>query len=274
MTDRLTVDIDRAIMFRTLAGDELAAHGVQLVLTGPPASAKLTFRVAHDVYERILQESLFGLGEAPMELAGEVEIVARMRPDVANALTTRGGGARELIEGLEGGTSIVGMTETWQALEARHDEAGGKLGYTIEEGAPMLEVAREAANRAGTPLEDAGDGLYRFEAEASTVLVWIDEDTRICAVYSVGPQVPPDRRADVAQYLVERNYYLNVGAFEMDLDDGEIRLRTSIDATHATFDAAVFVNLVASNLRLFALHEPILRALCDGTLSLAEARLK
>jgi hypothetical protein len=295
VTDSITVELDRDITFHTLAGDPVPAHAVALVLTGDAKTtrpgARLVFRVASAVYDRILAESLFGLapgvrGEPaqPFVADRELEIDARLRPDVTDALIASGGGARELAEALAGAGSampFIAATESWQALSVVQEldtpdgVAGAiKSGYRAQlETGSMLEVAMSAAERAGTPLEDVGDGLYRFSAGRATVLVAIDEATRICAVYTVAPElVPEPRRAEVAQYLIDRNYYLNVGAFEMDLDDGEVRLRTSIDATHAAFDEAMFVNLVASNLRLFELHDAPLRGLATGTITLAEAR--
>lgn len=134
----------------------------------------------------------------------------------------------------------------------------------------MRDVVMRAAERAGSTFEDLGDGLYRL---AERMLVLIDETARVCAVYSIMHElVEEPRRAEVAQFLVDRNYYLNIGAFEMDLDDGEVRLRTSIDALHASFDEAVVTNLVAANLNLFALHHDAITGLAAGTLTLAQAR--
>lgn len=293
VTDSITIDLDRAIAFRTRAGDSIAAYGVALELTGDgttaPPAARLTFRVAPDVYDRIVDESLFGLapdvrGEPPSPFTDdrELELVADLRPRVAAELIARGGGAEDLVGALlaaDAPAAFVARTDSWQTHSVvQEDESGVRSGFeTFRE--PMLEVARRAAEDAGTPLEDAGDGLHRFAAHsregAWTTLVWIDEDARVCAVYAVAAErVPVERRAEVAQFLVDRNYYLNVGAFEMDLDDGEVRLRTSIDATHATFDDQTFVNLVAANLEIFELHLPTLRELAAGTISLAGARAR
>jgi hypothetical protein len=56
------------------------------------------------------------------------------------------------------------------------------------------------------------------------------KDGRLFLYYSVCPEhAPPERRAAVATYLTRVNFGQMVGAFEMDLDDGEVRFRTSID---------------------------------------------
>jgi hypothetical protein len=273
MSDTITVELERAITFRTLAGEPLEVRGVMLHLTEDVAT--LVFRVEPAVYAKIITSSLFGLasevrGEplVPISDNRDVEIEATLRPQVAEPMLARGDGVRELVAALLAPSPtgpMVAVTESWQAqsvvqeIEAPH---GGSLksGYRVAPGeSSMRDVARRAAARAGTPLEDRGDGLHRFTAHAGTanwsVLVWIDEDARTCAVYSVLPDaVVSERRADIAQYLVGCNYDLRIGAFEMDLDDGEVRLRTSVDVTNTTFDEALFVNLVSANVRLFADH--------------------
>ncbi|NVB81742.1 MAG: hypothetical protein HOV81_25330 [Kofleriaceae bacterium] len=288
MSDSITIELDRAIAFRAPSGEPIAAHGVALVLTGDgktlAPAAQLAFRISAEVYDRIVEEALFGLvpGEPPSPFAQgrDLELEARLRPDVAARLIALGGGAEDLAIALvlpDAPAAFIAESESWQVLSVMQADGDVKSGFRVEPTDVLLEVARRAAERAGTPLEDAGDGLHRFMARAGddawTTLVRFDD--RTCIVYAVLPElVPAERRAAVAQYLVDRNYYLNLGAFEMDLDDGEVRLRTSLDATHTTFDEAAFVNLVAAGQMLFELHLPTLRALAAGTLTLAEARAR
>jgi hypothetical protein len=299
-TDSITIELGRPIAFRTLGGDSLAAHAVALTLRGDAKSeaarATLVFRVAFDVYTRILAQSLFELEPGvrpptPFEVDRDIEIEARLAPDLVAALLATGAGAQDLVDSLTSETArlpLLRVTTCWQALSVMQpiDAPPGVEGTlqsgfktTIEDDAEptMFDVADRAARRAGTPLEETGEGLYRFEARAGartwSVLVWIDEEKRSCAVFSVLPElVEPERRAVVAQYLVDRNYYLTVGGFEMDLDDGEVRFRTSVDAANATFDEALFVNLVSANLSMFGLFQDALRGLATGTLTLDEAR--
>jgi hypothetical protein len=283
VTDSLTVPLDRAILFHTRGGEPVPAHGVSLVLTGDgattPPGARVVFRVTAAAYERAA--ALFGVtGEPPVpfERDQDVEIEARLRTAIAAGLIARGGGARELADALVDDGSpaaFIALAECWQAvsvvqqIEPPAGVAGSiQSGFRVDPpgGSSLVDVARRAA-----PLDDLGDGLYG--CPALQLLVWIDEPARMCAVYSVaGDPVPAERRGDVAQFLVDRNYYLNVGAFEMDVDDGEVRLRTSIDATAAAFDEALFANLVAANLHVFALHQATLRELTAGELTLAQAR--
>lgn len=151
MSDSLRIELGRDIVFATLAGDPLPAHGLHLVLSGngkdiPPA-AHLVFTVEYGVYEQILEESLFGLTPAvrgqpqlPFERGKPVEIDADMRPELVVTMLERGGGARELVMALLGEPEerldFIARTESWQAssvVQAIETPTGDflKSGYSV-----------------------------------------------------------------------------------------------------------------------------------------------
>lgn len=88
-------------------------------------------------------------------------------------------------------------------------------------------------HRSGAPLE-----IYAQAKQGDTVFVY----------YSLCPvRAPAERRATVGAFLCQVNFALLVGAWEMDMDDGEIRFRTSVDLqgdalTEATIARAVIHN--------------------------------
>jgi hypothetical protein len=56
------------------------------------------------------------------------------------------------------------------------------------------------------------------------------EEQGLFLFYSVCPvQVPEEKRLPVAEFVTRANYGLYIGNFELDLDDGEVRYKTSID---------------------------------------------
>ena len=117
--------------------------------------------------------------------------------------------------------------------------------------APPAEIIARVAERHDLVLEDLGDGLYRAHTARWPVLVRLAEGR--CAVYSVHPRlVPPERRAGAAAWIAATNYELLIGAFEMDVDDGEVRFRTSIDTTGDCLSDALFDRLLLGNLAAFA----------------------
>lgn len=56
-----------------------------------------------------------------------------------------------------------------------------------------------------------------------------DEDRDLATFYSIAPFVVDTERRDELMRLVTRiNFGLRIGCFELDLDDGELRLRTTV----------------------------------------------
>lgn len=57
-----------------------------------------------------------------------------------------------------------------------------------------------------------------------------NEQYHECSFYSVCPEkIAEEKRADVNEFLTRANYGMTVGNFEMNLDTGEVRCKTSID---------------------------------------------
>lgn len=84
--------------------------------------------------------------------------------------------------------------------------------------------------------------------------------------YSVAPVVVPEAlRAAAAEFVTRANYGLAVGNFELDLDDGEVRFKTSIDVTGDRLTYALVKQLVMINLRVLLHYLPGLTALLAGT---------
>ena len=75
-----------------------------------------------------------------------------------------------------------------------------------------------------------------------------NEEQFIFFFYSICPvNVPAERRLPVAEFLTRANYGLKVGNFEMDIDDGEVRFKTSIDVEKTELNRELVSNLVYAN---------------------------
>lgn len=61
------------------------------------------------------------------------------------------------------------------------------------------------------------------------VAQWHDSDAQLAVYCACALTVPPTRRAAVMELITRANYGLRLGCFELDLDDGEVRFRASID---------------------------------------------
>lgn len=122
----------------------------------------------------------------------------------------------------------------------------------------LLSAIEEQLERRGWPHErlpgrDVVTFPFQGDDERWFVYAEAREDSGRAIFYSVVPfNVPRERRAAVAEFLTRANYGLQIGNFELDLDDGEVRFKTSIDVkgaelTPALVDRAVVMNLHATN---------------------------
>ena len=114
-----------------------------------------------------------------------------------------------------------------------------------------------------------GDDLVSFSVDAGPtpwrVHVWVREKAEQVLVHSVYPDgVPADRRSEMAMFLTRVNYGLKMGNFEMDLDDGELRFKTSIDVGAEPLSPALARPLFMSNLTTFSLYLDGITAVIQG----------
>ena len=97
------------------------------------------------------------------------------------------------------------------------------------------------------------------------------ESERVAVLSVVPTLVPGDRRGEVGNFLHRANFGLVVGNFEIDLDSGEVRFRTSLDldgvvASHELIRNMIFGNVAVVNDYLSGLNRVI-----HGGLSAKEA---
>lgn len=105
-----------------------------------------------------------------------------------------------------------------------------------------------------SPTAGPGEDVWSFEAGGGagtwTCFVWVREPEAQLVVHSVAPfAVPEAQRVAVALYLTRANFGLVVGNFELDLDDGEVRFKTSVDLEGTEVGQALFRHLIGANLR-------------------------
>ena len=89
-----------------------------------------------------------------------------------------------------------------------------------------------AGERVPVTLDGADRCSFPVEAIPLTwwVHVWVREAEQQVLVYSVYPTlVPAARRDDVARFVHRANFGSILGNFELDLDAGEVRYKTSIE---------------------------------------------
>lgn len=90
--------------------------------------------------------------------------------------------------------------------------------------------------------------------------------------YSICPaNVPEGKRPAVAEFLTWANYGLVIGNFEMDLDDGEIRYKTSLDVGGTELSVPLVKNAVYMNVLMMDRYLPGIMATIYGDVPPAKA---
>lgn len=84
-------------------------------------------------------------------------------------------------------------------------------------------------------------------------------------------KVPEDKRLAIAEFLTRANFGLNIGNFEMDFDDGEIRYKTSIDVTGDRLTTGLIDPLVKASLVAMDDYLPGITAVLAGETTPKEA---
>ncbi len=116
--------------------------------------------------------------------------------------------------------------------------------------------------------EDHADGIVTdvsTDTGSWTVIFDIRDKQQQLIVYSIVPvEVPPARRTEVALYLTRANFGLAIATFELDLDDGDVRLRTAVDFEGAEVSDPVVDHLLLANIMGVEQYLDGLRAVIDG----------
>lgn len=108
---------------------------------------------------------------------------------------------------------------------------------------------------------------FPFDGDSEHWQVFVETKDRYdqVVVYSVCPfNIPVEERLAAAEYLTRANYGLIIGNFEMDMDDGEVRFKTSVDVEGSALDTALVRQLVIANIRGMNQYVAGLGAIVEG----------
>ena len=276
---------DTPMTFRTLTDASVSARLLQVDFRNEVESpaCEITFEIQASVYEQIVQNEWFHLfrsmsGEAPTFESGKpFEIRAALRPNLALLLAQQGADAEDAFRsllahtqaGTSGGHVRLDHTECWLIMEVKQQvelpeslQGGGTLkeGYRTswseqaqDEEATTLQARIESfLQLKGLKHEKVDENLIRLRFNSRggswTGLIHLAEEEGYCAIYSVLPDPIPERqRLEAAAALMNANYDLANGSYEMDLEDGELRFRT-IAFLGSTYDPAEFGAILARHL--------------------------
>lgn len=116
---------------------------------------------------------------------------------------------------------------------------------------------------------------FRLEDEGGNewgCLALADEQSEQAIFYSVVLETtPPEHRPEVMKFVTLANYGMQVGNFELDLEDGEVRFKTSIDVEGVELGEGLLRNMVELNILMMGLYYDGLVAVMRGGMTAEEA---
>ena len=116
---------------------------------------------------------------------------------------------------------------------------------------------------------------FRLEDEGGNewgCLALADEQSEQAIFYSVVLETaPPEHRPEVMKFVTLANYGMQVGNFELDLEDGEVRFKTSVDVEGIELGEDMLRNMVELNILMMGLYYDGLIAVMRGGMTAEQA---
>jgi hypothetical protein len=134
----------------------------------------------------------------------------------------------------------------------------------------ILEVVTEYLDAREIPhvFDDSGAIVSLLSASEkgpwTVYIAMFEADEQVVVHSTFNPPVPEERRDAVALFLTRANYGILHGNFELDLDDGDLRYKTSIDVRGAELTEQLLDNLVIANVSMFDRYVPGIEAVVRG----------
>lgn len=114
---------------------------------------------------------------------------------------------------------------------------------------------------------DGGGLRTGFQGENGrwTVYAFTNEEHELLMIYAVCPVTcPENKRAVMAEFITRANYGMRIGNFELDLSDGEVRYKVSLDTEGAALSTPLVRNAVLWACRTLDRYLPGVLAVVSG----------
>jgi hypothetical protein len=124
---------------------------------------------------------------------------------------------------------------------------------------------------------DGDDDMISFRLEDEGGNEWgclalADEQSEQAIFYSVVLEsTAPEHRLEMMKFVTLANYGMQVGNFELDLEDGEVRFKTSVDVEGIELAEDLLRNMVELNILMMGLYYDGLVAVMRGGMTAEEA---
>lgn len=123
---------------------------------------------------------------------------------------------------------------------------------------------------------DQKNEIVRLEIDGVTTtfysFIYVDEEQEslLCNTH-VSIQIPYTKRLAVCEFMNRVNYEMANGNFEMDMENGEVRYRTSLDLADTIASKEQILNLIWNGAQTFDNYYPGLLKLLSGDYTSEEA---
>ena len=134
--------------------------------------------------------------------------------------------------------------------------------YLIEIGWKFEKDDDEDVIKTGVNANNASFRLIIYSLEEKDLLtVYVAQDNNI----------PTEKYAVVAEFITRANYGLNLGNFDLDMDDGELGYKVAVDLEGGTLSTDMVGNMVGAGVSTMDQYYPGLMAVLFGNASPEEA---
>uniref|UniRef100_A0A7R9WB96 YbjN domain-containing protein n=1 Tax=Pseudictyota dubia TaxID=2749911 RepID=A0A7R9WB96_9STRA len=104
------------------------------------------------------------------------------------------------------------------------------------------------------------------------VVFYVKEEKEQLFVYVCCSNLAPaERRIQVAEFIARANWGLAIGNFQIDMNDGEMRYKVSIDAEEGELSCKMVQNMLAASTQTMERYFPGLMSVCYGNKEAAAA---
>ena len=113
---------------------------------------------------------------------------------------------------------------------------------------------------------------FQGDAGRWVCLAQADDEAQQVVFYSLCPfSMPDDRYGAIAEFILRVNDGLVIGNFELDMDQGDIRYKTSLDTEGDRLTSELMERLVYANVQTMDTYLPGIIAVLSGDCSPVEA---
>ncbi len=113
---------------------------------------------------------------------------------------------------------------------------------------------------------------YRGDNGDMFCFIEVNDEVDQMACYAVAPhRIPEPHRLTAAEFLTYANYGMRIGNFELDLKDGEVRYKTSIDYEGIEVVPMLIENMLHPTVSTLDRYLPGLNAIVDEGTSAKDA---